>query len=168
MRFDATGGFFREFLQEAGATYDAVYLGCGAAVAMKFVLRALGNKTIMVLPACCRSIIAGPYPQSTLQIPLIHSAFETRGAMASGVRAALDVKGDKETCVVTWAGDGGTFDIGFQALRGAVERNEDFICAARQVGESLRKFPLKLSAWRFRPTSSHYMRWKTDGSTPST
>ncbi|MCK8601532.1 3-methyl-2-oxobutanoate dehydrogenase subunit beta [Desulfoferrobacter suflitae] len=101
--------------------------GCGAAVAMKFVLRALGNKTIMVLPACCWSIIAGPYPQSTLQIPLIHSAFETGGAMASGVRAALDVKGDKETCVVTWAGDGGTFDIGFQALSGAVERNEDFI-----------------------------------------
>lgn len=101
--------------------------GCGAAVAMKFVLRALGDKTMMVLPACCWSIIAGPYPQSTLQIPVIHSAFETGGAVASGVRAALDAKGDKETCVVTWAGDGGTFDIGFQALSGAVERNEDFI-----------------------------------------
>jgi len=101
--------------------------GCGAAIAMKFVLRALGDKTMMVLPACCWSIIAGPYPQSTLQIPVIHSAFETGGAVASGVRAALDAKGDKETCVVTWAGDGGTFDIGFQALSGAVERNEDFI-----------------------------------------
>jgi len=101
--------------------------GCGAAIAMKFVLKSLGDKTIMVLPACCWSIIAGPYPQSTLQIPVIHSAFETGGAVASGVRAALDVKGDRETCVVTWAGDGGTFDIGFQALSGAVERNEDFI-----------------------------------------
>jgi pyruvate/2-oxoacid:ferredoxin oxidoreductase beta subunit len=101
--------------------------GCGAAIAMRFTLKALGDKTIMVLPACCWSIIAGPYPQSTLKIPLIHSAFETGGAVASGVRAALDMKGDTETTVVTWAGDGGTFDIGFQALSGAVERNEDFI-----------------------------------------
>ncbi len=101
--------------------------GCGAAIAMKFFLKAMGEKTIIVLPACCWSIIAGPYPQSTLQVPLIHSAFEAGGAVASGVRAALDAKGDTETVVVTWAGDGGTFDIGFQALSGAVERNEDFI-----------------------------------------
>ncbi len=101
--------------------------GCGAAIAMKFVLKALGEKTMMVLPACCWSIIAGPYPQSSLRIPLLHSAFETGGAVASGVRAALDMKGDTETTVLTWAGDGGTFDIGFQALSGAVERNEDFI-----------------------------------------
>ncbi len=101
--------------------------GCGAAIAMKFVLKALGEKTMMVLPACCWSIIAGAYPQSALRIPLIHSAFETGGAVASGVRAALDIKGDTETTVLTWAGDGGTFDIGFQALSGAVERNEDFI-----------------------------------------
>lgn len=101
--------------------------GCGAAVAMRFLLKALGEKTIIVLPACCWSIIAGPYPQSTLKVPVIHSAFETGGAVASGVRAALDMKGDKETTVVTWAGDGGTFDIGFQALSGAVERNEDFL-----------------------------------------
>ena len=101
--------------------------GCGAAIAMRFFLKALGDKMIIVLPACCWSVIAGPYPQSTLKVPVIHSAFETGGAVASGVRAALDVKGDTETTVVTWAGDGGTFDIGFQALSGAVERNEDFI-----------------------------------------
>jgi pyruvate/2-oxoacid:ferredoxin oxidoreductase beta subunit len=101
--------------------------GCGAAIAMRFVLKALGEKTIMVLPACCWSIIAGPYPQSTLKIPTLHSPFETGGAVATGVRAALDVKGDAETTVVAWAGDGGTFDIGFQALSGAVERNENFL-----------------------------------------
>ena len=101
--------------------------GCGAAIAMRFFLKALGDKTIIVLPACCWSVIAGPYPQSNLKVPVIHSAFETGGSVASGVRAALDVKGDMETTVVTWAGDGGTFDIGFQALSGAVERNEDFI-----------------------------------------
>jgi len=94
---------------------------------MRFVLKALGEKTMMVLPACCWSVIAGPYPQSALKIPVIHAAFETGGATATGVRAALDMLGDTETTVLTWAGDGGTFDIGFQALSGAVERNEDFI-----------------------------------------
>lgn len=101
--------------------------GCGAAIAMRFVLKALGDKTMMVIPACCWSIIAGSYPQSALKIPVLHTAFETGGAVASGVRAAQDIKGDTETTVVTWAGDGGTFDIGFQALSGAVERNENFI-----------------------------------------
>jgi pyruvate/2-oxoacid:ferredoxin oxidoreductase beta subunit len=101
--------------------------GCGATIPMRFVLKALGEKTIMVLPACCWSVIAGPYPQSALKIPVIHAAFETGGATASGVRAALDMKGDTETTVLTWAGDGGTFDIGFQALSGAVERNENFL-----------------------------------------
>jgi pyruvate/2-oxoacid:ferredoxin oxidoreductase beta subunit len=101
--------------------------GCGAAIAMRFLLKALGEKTVMIIPACCWSIIAGPYPQSSLKIPVLHSAFETGGAVASGVRAALDMLGDTETTVVTWAGDGGTFDIGFQALSGAVERNENFL-----------------------------------------
>ncbi len=101
--------------------------GCGATIAMRFVMKALGEKTVMVLPACCWSVISGPYPQSTMKIPVLHTAFETGGAAASGVRAALDMKGDTDTTVITWAGDGGTFDIGFQALSGAVERNEDFI-----------------------------------------
>jgi pyruvate/2-oxoacid:ferredoxin oxidoreductase beta subunit len=101
--------------------------GCGATIAMRFFLKAMGEKTILVVPACCWSVIAGPYPQSALKVPVIHAAFETGGATASGIRAALDMRGDTETTVVTWAGDGGTFDIGFQALSGAVERNENFI-----------------------------------------
>ena len=101
--------------------------GCGAAIAMKFALRVLGPQTIVVIPACCWGIIAGPYPQSSLQVPILQTAFATGGAVASGLRAALDMRGDRQTNVVTWAGDGGTFDIGFQALSGAVERNEDFI-----------------------------------------
>jgi pyruvate/2-oxoacid:ferredoxin oxidoreductase beta subunit len=104
--------------------------GCGAAIAIKFALKALGEKTIMVIPASCASIIVGPYPQSALKIPILHTAFATAGAAASGVRAALDMKGDTETTVLSWAGDGGTFDIGLQSLSGAVERNEDciFVC----------------------------------------
>lgn len=101
--------------------------GCGASLAMRMVLKELGDQTIVVLPACCWSIIAGPYPQSSLHVPLYHTAFETAGAVASGIRAGLDVRGDTQTTVMAWAGDGGTFDIGLQALSGAAERNENFL-----------------------------------------
>ncbi len=101
--------------------------GCCAPLAMRMVLKALGPRTIVTLPACCWSIIAGPWPQSSLKVPLFHTAFETGGAVASGIKAALDVRGDSETTVMAWAGDGGTFDIGLQALSGAAERNEDII-----------------------------------------
>jgi pyruvate ferredoxin oxidoreductase beta subunit/2-oxoisovalerate ferredoxin oxidoreductase beta subunit len=104
--------------------------GCGATIAMKLALRALGEKTMVVIPASCWGVIAGPYPQSSLKVPILHTAFATAGATASGIRAALDMKGDTETTVLSWAGDGGTFDIGFQSLSGAVERDEDciFVC----------------------------------------
>jgi len=101
--------------------------GCGAAIAMKFALKAMGDKTMVVIPACCWGVLAGPYPQTSLKIPILQAAFATAGATASGLRAALDMRGDTETTVMAWAGDGGTFDIGIQALSGAVERNEDFI-----------------------------------------
>jgi len=101
--------------------------GCGAALAMRYTLKALGEKTVLVIPACCWSVIAGPFPYSAVKVPLYHVAFETAASTAAGVRAALDIKGDRETTVVAWAGDGGTFDIGIQALSGAAERNDDFI-----------------------------------------
>ncbi|MBP9020727.1 MAG: hypothetical protein KBG01_04285, partial [Syntrophobacterales bacterium] len=56
--------------------------GCGATIAMRFLLKALGDKTIVVMPASCWSVIAGPYPQCAVKVPLIHSAFETGGAVA--------------------------------------------------------------------------------------
>ena len=101
--------------------------GCGASLSMRYALKALGKQTIVVIPACCWSIIAGPFPYSSLEAPIYHTAFETTGALASGVRAALKVLGREDITVMGWAGDGGTFDIGLQALSGAVERNEDFI-----------------------------------------
>lgn len=101
--------------------------GCGAALAMRYVLKALGEKTIVVLPACCWTIVAGPFPYSTLKVPLLHTAFETAAVAASGVRAALDMAGDTETTVLAWAGDGGTCDIGIQALSGAAERNDNIL-----------------------------------------
>jgi pyruvate ferredoxin oxidoreductase beta subunit/2-oxoisovalerate ferredoxin oxidoreductase beta subunit len=101
--------------------------GCAAPLAMRLVLKALGPKTIVVMPASCWSIIAGPWPQSSLRVPLYHTAFEAGAATASGIRAALDQRGDTETTVLVWAGDGGTFDIGLQALSGAAERGENIL-----------------------------------------
>ena len=101
--------------------------GCGASLGMRHALKALGDKTMVVVPACCWSIIAGPFPYSAVQAPLFHTAFETAASVASGLRASLDMQGQDDITVLAWAGDGGTFDIGLQALSGAAERNEDFI-----------------------------------------
>jgi len=101
--------------------------GCGATLAMRYVLKALGQKTVLCIPACCWSVIDGPFPYSSLDVPIFHCAFETAAASASGVKAGLEMVGDKETTVVAWAGDGGTFDIGLQALSGAAERNDNII-----------------------------------------
>ena len=73
--------------------------GCAAPMAMRWVLKGLGPETIVVMPACCWTIIAGPWPQSSLKVPLYHTAFETGAAVASGIKAALEVRGDRETTV---------------------------------------------------------------------
>ena len=101
--------------------------GCGATVAMRFALKALGEKTIIVLPACCWTILAGPFPYSAVKVPVFHTAFETGASTAAGVKGGLEIRGDTETIVAAWVGDGGTFDIGIQALSGAAERNDDII-----------------------------------------
>ncbi len=101
--------------------------GCTATLAMRYTLEALGPRTVLVMPACCWSIICGPFPHSAVRVPVFHCAFETGAVTASGVRAAMDMQGNEDVNVVTWAGDGGTFDIGFQALSGAAERNDDII-----------------------------------------
>lgn len=101
--------------------------GCGAAMAMRLALKALGNETIVIIPACCWAVIPGPFPYTNLKLPLMHTAFETTAAAAAGVRAALDIQGKDNIQVMGWAGDGGTFDIGIQALSAAAERNENII-----------------------------------------
>jgi len=63
--------------------------GCGATQAMRFVLKAMGPKTILVMPACCWSVIDGPFPHSSLGVPILHTAFETAASTASGVKAGL-------------------------------------------------------------------------------
>jgi len=101
--------------------------GCGAAVAMRLCLKVLGPRTVLCIPACCWAVIDGPFPYSSAGVPIVHCAFETAAITATGVRHGLDVRGVPDVNVVAWAGDGGTFDIGFGALSATAERNENII-----------------------------------------
>ncbi|MCI4407500.1 MAG: pyruvate synthase subunit beta [Thermofilum sp.] len=100
--------------------------GCGATLLLRHVLKALGPNTYLVIPACCTSVIAGPHPRSAFKVPVLHIAFAASAAAASGMIEALDKLG-KPANVVVWAGDGGTVDIGIQALSGAAERGHNII-----------------------------------------
>jgi len=100
--------------------------GCGLSTAVNNVLRILGPDTIVYAPASCLLVFSAAYPISAFRVPFIYSAFENTGAVISGISAGLRKQG-KQTYVVGIAGDGGTFDIGLQALAGAAERNDDVI-----------------------------------------
>jgi len=105
----------------------AACAGCGPAVSLRLLFKALGNKVILVVPACCTTVIQGPYPYTSSAVPLQNILFESTGAAASGIVAALRQRKLEEITVVGWAGDGGTADIGIQALSGAAERGTNFI-----------------------------------------
>ncbi len=100
--------------------------GCGATLAFRIASRVLGPNTVYVVPASCFSVIQSPFPKSAISAPLYNIAFPAAAATASGVYRAYKMLG-KDINVVVWAGDGGTVDIGIQALSGAAERGEDII-----------------------------------------
>ena len=101
--------------------------GCIDALTVRHVLTAMGPNTMAVIPPSCMAIIAGAQPYSSLRIPVYQPTLESSAAAATGLRRALDVQGKQRTQVIVLAGDGGTYDIGFQCLSSAAERNEDFI-----------------------------------------
>ena len=101
--------------------------GCGASLAMRYVLKGLGPRTLMTVPACCWTVIGTPFPTTALDVPMLDCAFEATGASISGLRAAADMLGLEDVTVVGFAGDGGTADIGLQALSGMLERRTDGI-----------------------------------------
>lgn len=101
--------------------------GCIDALTVRHIVGALGPKTMAVVPPSCMAIIAGPQPYSSLRIPVYQPSLEASAAAASGLRHALDAQGEHDTQVIVLAGDGGTYDIGFQCLSSAAERNENFI-----------------------------------------
>lgn len=107
--------------------------GCAEVLAVRHVLKAIGPDMILAMATGCMEIISSPYPLTSWNIPWIHVAFENAAAVASGVESGLKVlrrKGripDKDITVVAMGGDGGTSDIGFQALSGMMERGQKVI-----------------------------------------
>ncbi|KAA0000360.1 MAG: pyruvate synthase subunit beta [Thermoplasmata archaeon] len=100
--------------------------GCPAPAIVRNMMKIFGKDTIVYTPANCLLVFSGTYPYLAWRVPYLHEAFENTAACISGVARAYRKKG-KKTLVVGIAGDGGTYDIGIQALSGAAERNEDVI-----------------------------------------
>jgi len=102
--------------------------GCGEMTAVRQVLLAAGENSIVANATGCLEVASTAYPQSAWNVPWIHVAFENAAAVASGIDAALKATGKREGVnVFAFAGDGGTFDIGFQALSGMAERGQKVI-----------------------------------------
>jgi len=101
--------------------------GCGATIGVRLALKVLGENTVAVSATGCLEVITTPYPETAWEIPWMHVAFENAAAVASGVEAALKSQGKLDTTVVVFGGDGGTADIGLQALSGAMERGHNLI-----------------------------------------
>jgi pyruvate ferredoxin oxidoreductase beta subunit len=108
--------------------------GCGEALGARYAVdaaaRAAGGRIIAVNATGCLEVFSTPYPESSWQVPWLHSLFGNAAAVASGVAAALRVQGRHEVRVIAQGGDGGTTDIGFGCLSGMFERNDDvlYIC----------------------------------------
>jgi pyruvate ferredoxin oxidoreductase beta subunit len=108
--------------------------GCGEALGARFALdaalRAAGGDLIAANATGCLEVFSTPYPESSWQLPWIHSLFGNAPAVASGIAAALRAKGNAHTRVVGQGGDGGTVDIGFACLSGMFERGDDvlYVC----------------------------------------
>ena len=108
--------------------------GCGEALGARYALdaamRATGGQIIAANATGCLEVFTTPYPETSWQLPWIHSLFGNAPAVAAGVAAALRAKGRTDIRVVGQGGDGGTVDIGFACLSGMFERNDDvlYVC----------------------------------------
>jgi pyruvate ferredoxin oxidoreductase beta subunit len=103
--------------------------GCGEALGARLVLQAAGPDVVVANATGCLEVFSTPWPQSAWRVPWIHSVFENAAAVASGMEAALKAQG-RQSKVLAFGGDGGTFDIGFQAVSGMLERNHNvlYVC----------------------------------------
>ncbi len=106
--------------------------GCGCAIAIRQVLLAIEKPKVAAIATGCMEVVSTIYPYTAWNIPLIHNAFENAAATIAGIEAAykaLKRKGriNKEIKFVAFGGDGGTYDIGLQALSGAIERKHNFL-----------------------------------------
>jgi pyruvate ferredoxin oxidoreductase beta subunit len=90
-------------------------------------MKAAGENTIVVQATGCMEVVSTPYPETAWEVPWVHCAFENTAAVASGVRASLNMKKDTTTNVIAMGGDGAMFDIGFGSLSGAMERGHKIL-----------------------------------------
>lgn len=104
--------------------------GCGGALAVRIALKVLGPRAISILPAGCMSAVGFNFPQLAFKDNAMISTFAGTASLMSGVLAGMQRSGEDDFCVVGFAGDGGTADIGIQALSGAIDRDDDllYIC----------------------------------------
>jgi pyruvate/2-oxoacid:ferredoxin oxidoreductase beta subunit len=102
--------------------------GCSLGIGLRAITKALEGKMVMTVPASCLTVLGGMYPVCSVLVPWINVAFASTGAAGTGIAAGLRALGRADgMTVLAMAGDGGTGDIGIQALSGAAERNDDFI-----------------------------------------
>lgn len=102
--------------------------GCGQSLAARLVIEAAGANTMVANNTGCLEVFSTKYPESSWGVPWVHSLFENSAAVASGIEAALRYLGQKDAInVICQAGDGGSADIGLQALSGMWERNHDIL-----------------------------------------
>jgi pyruvate ferredoxin oxidoreductase beta subunit len=101
--------------------------GCGLSISYRIGLKALGADTILVVPPSCLTVLQGLFPVASTKLPCLNVTFASTAAAATGMLEALKAQGRQHIKVVGWAGDGGTADIGLQALSGAAERGDDFL-----------------------------------------
>lgn len=101
--------------------------GCGESLAVRLIMKVLGERTFASLPAGCMSAVSFIYPQMAFRTNAIITPFASTGAVASGVAAGLKALGIENAYSVGFAGDGGTADIGLQSLSGAIDRNDKMI-----------------------------------------
>ena len=101
--------------------------GCGGSLAVRIALKVLGKNTVAVLPAGCMSAVGFNFPQLCFSNNAIISTFAGTASMLTGVEAGLRAQGITDFNAVGFVGDGGTADIGLQALSGAIDRNDDII-----------------------------------------
>ncbi len=108
-------------------------VGCGEMLAVRQVCKALGRETIVINSTGCIEIVSSLFPQTTWEVPWMHTLFENASAVASGVESAIKVmqrKGryrDKKVNILAMGGDGATADIGLQSLSGALERGHNLL-----------------------------------------
>jgi pyruvate ferredoxin oxidoreductase beta subunit/2-oxoisovalerate ferredoxin oxidoreductase beta subunit len=129
--------------------------GCAVALAVRLVLQEVGDRAVLVVPPSCIAVMMGPLPLSATRLPVLQTAFETAAAAATGLARAYRARGEDVT-VVCLAGDGGTYDIGLQALSGAAERNEDilYVCFDNEAYQNTGNQRSSATPWGARTTST--------------